>query len=48
MNGAAALKTAEFMASRIGEFGTPSAYNHHAVGWERAMDTPSKFTGRVR
>src|SRR5256886_12652591 len=32
-NGAAALETAEFMASRIDSFGTPAAYNHYAVGW---------------
>src|SRR5436190_4101878 len=33
LNGAAALETPEFMASRIDEFGTPAAYNHYAIGW---------------
>ena len=29
LNGAGALETAEFVASRIDEFGTPTAYNHY-------------------
>jgi arylsulfatase A-like enzyme len=47
MNGAAALETTEFMASRIDEFGTPAAYNHYAVGWAHAMDTPYQWTKQV-
>src|SRR5205823_4293799 len=47
MNGAAALETAEFMASRIESFGTPAAYNHYAVGWAHAMDTPYQWTKQV-
>jgi arylsulfatase A-like enzyme len=47
MNGAAALETAEFMASRIDKFGTPEAYNHYAVGWAHAMDTPYQWTKQV-
>jgi arylsulfatase A-like enzyme len=47
LNGAAALETTEFMASRIDEFGTPSAYNHYAVGWAHAMDTPYQWTKQV-
>jgi arylsulfatase len=47
LNGAAALETAEFMASRIAEFGTPTAYNHYAVGWAHAMDTPYQWTKQV-
>jgi arylsulfatase len=46
-NGAAALETAEFMASRIADFGTPAAYNHYAVGWAHAMDTPYQWTKQV-
>jgi arylsulfatase A-like enzyme len=46
-NGAAALETAEFMASRIDSFGTPAAYNHYAVGWAHAMDTPYQWTKQV-
>ena len=47
LNGAAALETAEFMASKIDLFGTPEAYNHYAVGWAHAMDTPYQWTKQV-
>jgi arylsulfatase A-like enzyme len=47
LNGAAALETPEFMASRIEKFGTPEAYNHYAVGWAHAMDTPYQWTKQV-
>ena len=47
LNGAAGLETTEFMASRIDEFGTPEAYNHYAVGWAHAMDTPYQWTKQV-
>ena len=35
------------MASRIDDFGTPEAYNHYAVGWAHAMDTPYQWTKQV-
>ena len=47
LNGVAALETTEFMVSRIDEFGTPSAYNHYAVGWAHAMDAPYQWTKQV-
>jgi arylsulfatase len=47
-NGAAALETPEFVASRIDELGTPTSYNHFAVGWAHAMDTPYQWTKQVR
>jgi arylsulfatase len=47
LNGAAALETAEFMAARIDDFGSPAAYNHYAVGWAHAMDTPFQWTKQV-
>jgi arylsulfatase A-like enzyme len=47
LNGAAALETPEFMASRIDKFGTPEAFNHYAVGWAHAMDTPYQWTKQV-
>ena len=46
-NGAAALETPEFMAARIDDFGAPEAYNHFAVGWAHAMDTPYQWTKQV-
>jgi arylsulfatase len=47
LNGAAGLETVEFMASRIDDFGSPRAYNHYAVGWAHAMDTPYQWTKQV-
>lgn len=47
LNGAARFETPEFMAARIEEFGTPAAYNHYAVGWAHAMDTPYQWTKQV-
>ncbi len=46
-NGATALETPEFVAAHIDEFGTPTAYNHYAVGWAHAMDTPYQWTKQV-
>jgi arylsulfatase A-like enzyme len=47
LNGAASLESTEFMAARIDKFGTPDAYNHYAVGWAHAMDTPYQWTKQV-
>ena len=47
LNGASALETVEFMVSKIDEFGGPDAYNHYAVGWAHAMDTPYQWTKQV-
>jgi arylsulfatase A-like enzyme len=46
-NGMAALETPEFMVSKIDEFGSPSSYNHYAVGWAWAMNTPFQWTKQV-
>ena len=46
-NGAAALETPEFMLERLDEFGGPDSYNHYAVGWAHAMDTPYQWTKQV-
>ncbi len=47
LNGAAALETVEFMASKIDGFGGPDSYNHYAVGWAHALDTPYQWTKQV-
>ena len=47
LNGAIGLETTEFMVSKIDDFGTPEAYNHYAVGWAHAMDTPYQWTKQV-
>ena len=46
-NGAAALETPEFMMERLDDFGGPDSYNHYAVGWAHAMDTPYQWTKQV-
>jgi arylsulfatase len=47
LNGAAAMETVEMMAGNIDAFGSPHAYNHYAVGWAHAMDTPYQWTKQV-
>jgi arylsulfatase A-like enzyme len=46
-NGMAALETPEFMISKLSELGTPTSYNHYAVGWAWAMDSPYQWTKQV-
>jgi arylsulfatase len=46
-NGMAALETTEFMLSKLDELGSPESYNHYAVGWAWAMDTPYQWTKQV-
>ena len=47
LNGMAGVETVDFMKSKIDEFGGPHAYNHYAVGWAHAMDTPYQWTKQV-
>ena len=35
------------MIEHIDDLGTPNAYNHYAVGWAHAMDTPYQWTKQV-
>ncbi|WP_137844551.1 arylsulfatase [Microbacterium sp. 2FI] len=46
-NGMAALENPEFMLSKMAELGSPTSYNHYAVGWAWAMDTPFQWTKQV-
>jgi arylsulfatase A-like enzyme len=46
-NGAAALETTEYMLAHLDDFGGPDSYNHYAVGWAHAMDTPYQWTKQV-
>lgn len=41
------LMTPEFVLEHIDQFGTPAAYNHYAVGWAHAMDTPYQWTKQI-
>jgi arylsulfatase A-like enzyme len=47
LGGFADLETAESLLEKIDEFGGPTAYNHYAVGWAHAMDTPYQWTKQV-
>ena len=47
LNGLGTLETPEFLASKLDKFGGPEAYNHYAVGWAHAMDTPYQWTKQV-
>jgi arylsulfatase A-like enzyme len=47
LNGMADIETPEFLASKIDDFGGPHAYNHYAVGWAHAMDTPYQWTKQI-
>jgi arylsulfatase len=46
-NGAEALETPEFLMERIDKLGGPESYNHYAVGWAHAMNTPYQWTKQV-
>jgi arylsulfatase A-like enzyme len=46
-NGAAALETPEFLIARLDKLGGPESYNHFAVGWAHAMNTPYQWTKQV-
>jgi arylsulfatase A-like enzyme len=46
-NGAEAFETPEFLAARLDKFGGPESYNHYAVGWAHAMNTPYQWTKQV-
>jgi arylsulfatase A-like enzyme len=47
LNGMSQVETVEFLKSKINDFGGPHAYNHYAVGWAHAMDTPYQWTKQV-
>ncbi|MGC2662576.1 MAG: arylsulfatase, partial [Candidatus Acidiferrales bacterium] len=46
-NGGAALETMEFLIAQIDKLGGPDSYNHYAVGWAHALDTPYQWTKQV-
>lgn len=46
-NGGAALETPEFLLQHLDKLGGPESYNHYAVGWAHAMDTPYQWTKQV-
>ena len=46
-NGMSALETPEFLTARIDKLGGIESYNHYAVGWAHAMNTPYQWTKQV-
>lgn len=46
-NGMAAIETPEYLTSKIDKLGGPESYNHYAVGWAHAMNTPYQWTKQV-
>jgi len=46
-NGLQALETPAYLTERIDKLGGPESYNHFAVGWALAMDTPYQWTKQV-
>jgi len=46
-NGLAALETPEFLTARMDKLGGPESYNHYAVGWAHALNTPYQWTKQV-
>jgi arylsulfatase len=47
MNGMPTIETPDFLMSKFDQFGGPEAYNHYAVGWAHALDTPYQWTKQV-
>ncbi len=47
LTGFADLESPEFLKAHIEKFGGVEAYNHYAVGWAHAMDTPYQWTKQV-
>jgi arylsulfatase len=46
-NGLADLETPEFLIERLDKLGGPESYNHYAVGWAHALNTPYQWTKQV-
>jgi arylsulfatase len=46
-NGLASLETPAFLFAHLSKLGGPESYNHYAVGWAHALDTPYQWTKQV-
>ena len=46
-NGLQAFETPEYLGGRLDKLGGPESYNHYAVGWAHAMNTPYQWTKQV-
>jgi arylsulfatase len=47
MNALTGVESPEYLVSRLDELGGPGSYNHYAVGWAHAMNTPYQWTKQV-
>ena len=47
INAAADLETDEYKLAHMDVLGGPETFNHYAVGWAHAMDTPYQWTKQV-
>jgi arylsulfatase len=46
-NGLQGFETPEYLSARLDKLGGPESYNHFAVGWAFAMNTPYQWTKQV-
>ena len=46
-NGLQSLETPEYLSERLDKLGGTESYNHYAVGWAHAMNTPYQWTKQV-
>jgi arylsulfatase len=46
-NSLQSLETPEYLNSKLDKLGGPDSYNHYAVGWAHAMNTPLQWTKQV-
>jgi len=46
-NGLQAMETTAYLTERLDKLGGPESYNHYAVGWAHAMNTPYQWTKQV-
>ncbi len=46
-NGLQFMETPQYLMERIDKLGGPESYNHYAVGWAQALNTPYQWTKQV-
>jgi arylsulfatase len=46
-NGLQSLETPQYLTERLDKLGGPESYNHYAVGWALAMNTPYQWTKQI-
>jgi arylsulfatase len=47
LSGFGHLETPEFLNAHLDQLGGPDSFNHYAVGWAHAMNTPYRWTKQV-